>query len=505
MNTKVALLSVSDKDGVVDLARFLVQNGYSVVSTMNTCALLRQASLPVLEISQYTGHPEIMDGRVKTLHPKIFAGILSNRSTHTREVESLGIDAIDLVVVNLYPFVKCLKKGSSSEAELVEHIDVGGVSLLRAAAKNFQHVTVISSTQDYGALICELTENNGVTSPEFRKRMAAKAFAVTSAYDAHVYGWLSTDLDMLPEEIVLCGTKVHDLRIGENPHQKAAIYGMGTEALPIERLHGKQLSYNNIVDIEASIKIVSDFDMPAASVIKHGNPCGAAISSAGIEDAYHKAISCDPLSSFGGIIALNRTVTMEIANALKDIFVESIVAPDFDQEVLTALSSKKNLRIVKYTPCYGGKFVFKSVLRNGMLLQERDNSAVGLEDMTLVTKTYATQESLEDLLFAWRVCKHVRSNAIVIARQGRAIGVGAGQMSRVDSVEIAIKKAGDCAGAVMASDAFFPFADGIQCAADAGIVAIVQPGGSIRDDEVKEAANNSHISMYFTGTRSFCH
>ena len=505
MNTKLALLSVSDKEGMVDLARFLVQNGYGIVATKNTCTLLMQEDIAAVEISQYTGHPEIMDGRVKTLHPKIFAGILSNRTTHAQEAESLSIAPIDLVVANLYPFVECLNKDGASESELVEHIDIGGVSLLRAAAKNFHHVTVISSTQDYDELVSELTENNGSTSLAFRRKMAAKAFATTAAYDAHIHGWLATSLGLVPEEIVLHGKKIQDLRIGENPHQKAAVYGIGSTILPIEQLHGKQLSYNNIVDIEASIRIVNDFDVPAVCVIKHGNPCGAAISHVGIEDAYRKAITCDPTSSFGGIIAFNKTMSEGIADALRDIFVEAVVAPDFEPEVLTALSSKKNLRIVKYTSCTESKFVFKSVLQHGLLLQERDNSAVGIEDMRLVTAQSASQENLEDLLFAWRVCKHVRSNAIVIARTGRAIGVGAGQMSRVTSVELAIRKAGDCSGAVMASDAFFPFTDGIRCAAAAGIVAIVQPGGSIRDDEVKEAASKSGISMYFTGIRGFCH
>lgn len=505
MNSKVALLSVSDKTGVVGLAQFLAQNGYRIVSTKNTFALLKAKGVDSVEISQYTGHPEIMDGRVKTLHPKIFAGILNNRTTHVGEAEALCIDPIDLVVVNLYPFVEVMQNCKASEADLVEHIDIGGVSLLRAAAKNFQNVAVVPSTQDYDALINELTKNNGCTSVEFRRKMAAKAFAITSAYDANIHTWLTKSHDLVPDEIVLHGKKVQDLRIGENPHQKAAIYNIGSSVLPIEQLHGKDLSYNNIVDIEAAIKIVSDFDMPAVSVIKHGNPCGVAVCRDGIVGAYEMAVSCDPLSSFGGIIALNRKMTVDIANALKDIFVEAVVAPDLEPEALTALQSKKNMRIVRYTPWHGEKFVFRSVLQGGLLLQERDNSAVSLEDMILVTKACATPENLKDLLFAWRVCKHVRSNAIVIARGGRAIGVGAGQMSRVDSVELAIKKAGNCAGAVMASDAFFPFSDGIQCAAAAGIVAVVQPGGSIRDDEVKEAANALNVAMYFTGVRSFSH
>ncbi|SBO14437.1 Bifunctional purine biosynthesis protein PurH [Anaplasma phagocytophilum] len=507
--TKVALLSVTDKEGVVELARFLVENSFRILATKNTNLVLRDSGIESTEVSEYTEYDEIMGGRVKTLHPKIFAGILCNRGSHMQEGERLGIDNIDLLVVNLYPFAQCVARADATEHDIIENIDIGGVALLRAGAKNFQHVTVVLSAQDYDELKGEIENNGGNTSLEYRKKMAARAFALTAAYDARVHSWLLCDKqdEVLPSEIVIHGKKVQDLRIGENPHQKAALYCVGSygDALPIEQIHGKDLSYNNIVDIESAIKIVADFDVPAVSVIKHGNPCGVAISSEGIDDAYEKAISCDPRSSFGGIIALNKAMTMDIARKVMSIFIEAVVAPDFDDGVIDTLTAKKNMRIMRYKPYTPDRLVVKSTLSGGLLVQECDRSVVNISDFKLATEVSASPEVLNDLLFAWRVCKYVRSNAIVIARDGRAIGVGAGQMSRVDSVEIAIRKAGNCAGAVLASDAFFPFADSIQHAVSAGIAAIVQPGGSLRDQEVIDAANASGIPMYFTGVRGFCH
>ncbi|MDB1135311.1 bifunctional phosphoribosylaminoimidazolecarboxamide formyltransferase/IMP cyclohydrolase [Candidatus Anaplasma sp. TIGMIC] len=502
--TKVALLSVTDKKRIVEVARFLVGNGYSILATKNTHKLLMDAKVASVEVSDYTGHDEIMDGRVKTLHPKIFAGILSNRTSHAKEAQKWNIDEIDIVVVNLYPFSEFCKRSAAKEQDIVEQIDIGGVALMRAGAKNYAHVTVVPGVQDYDSLFEEITNNSGVTTIEYRKKMAARAFALTASYDAQIHGWLSVDTELFPDRIVLCGSKVQDLRIGENPHQQAALYNIGHRPMPIEQLHGKALSYNNIVDIEASMKIVAEFSMPAVSVIKHSNPCGAAISD-DIGCAYDKAISCDLRSSFGGIIAFNRNMTIDIARKIMGIFVEAVVAPGFDDGVIETLTAKKNLRIIKSIPYEGTQLIYKSTLCSSLLVQERDSVAVEIGDFDLVTEAAATPEALEDLMFAWKVCKHVKSNAVVIARDGRAIGVGAGQMSRVDSVEIAIRKAGNCANAVLSSDAFFPFADSIQHAVSAGISAIVQPGGSVRDKEVIEAANLSSVPMYFTGLRSFCH
>ena len=506
LKSKVALISVTNKNGIVDLARFLVSNGFSVVATKNTCSALLAAGIPSVEVSEFTGYDEVLGGRVKTLHPKIFAGILSDREKHSSETSDLGISDIGIVVANLYPFAARVENPDTSESEIIENIDIGGVSLLRAGAKNFRYVTVISDPLDYDGLMKEMERNCGNTTLEYRKRMALKAFSITSAYDACIQGWLCGSEELFPNEIVIRGKKVQDLRIGENPHQKAALYSVGNSALmPIEQLHGKELSYNNIVDIESSLKIVEEFDVPAVSVIKHGNPCGVAISSIGINEAYDSALSCDPRSSFGGIIALNRPMTAGIARKLVTVFIEAVVAHDFDREVLDILKAREKLRIVKHVPYKPAGLMYKSTLNCGLLVQERDCSAVSIDDFKLVTDVGASREMLEDLLFAWRVCKHVRSNAVVIARNGRAIGVGAGQMSRVDSVEISIRKAGNCVGAVMASDAFFPFSDSIQQAVSAGISAIVQPGGSVRDQEVIDAANLSKVPMYFTGLRSFCH
>ncbi|MFV9838761.1 MAG: bifunctional phosphoribosylaminoimidazolecarboxamide formyltransferase/IMP cyclohydrolase [Aaplasma endosymbiont of Hyalomma asiaticum] len=505
MKSRIALLSVTNKAGVVDVARFLVKSGFSIVATKNTCSVLSEAGIASQEVSEFTGHDEILGGRVKTLHPKIFAGILSDRERHSAETSHLGIPDVDVVVANLYPFSDFAVRLGTSESEVIEKIDIGGVSLLRAGAKNFRYVTVISDPSDYNGFVEEMERNGGVTTVEYRRRMAAKAYAVTTAYDAHINRWLCGE-ELFPEEIIICGKKIQNLRIGENPHQKAALYTIGRSTrVPIEQLHGKELSYNNIVDIESSLKIVREFEVPAVSVIKHGNPCGVAISGVDINDAYDKALSCDPRSSFGGIIALNRPMTAEIARKLVTVFIEAVVAPDFDEEVLDILGAKGKLRILKHIPYGNSGLMCKSTFDCGLLVQERDDSAVVIDDFMLVTDVSASKEMLEDLLFAWRVCKHVRSNAVVIAREGMAIGVGAGQMSRVDSVEIGIRKAGNCARAVMASDAFFPFSDSLQHAVSAGIVAIVQPGGSIRDQEVIDAANLSKIPMYFTGFRSFCH
>ncbi|MEH0831099.1 bifunctional phosphoribosylaminoimidazolecarboxamide formyltransferase/IMP cyclohydrolase [Anaplasma bovis] len=510
MEAKVALLSLSDKSQAENLAKVLVENSFRILSTKNTCAVLREAGLDPIEVSDYTGFEEIMGGRVKTLHPKIFAGILCNRDKHEKEAKEHGISNIDLVVVDLYPFKQRMSMGDVCEENMVEYIDIGGVSLLRAAAKNFQYVTVISDVKDYDSLIRELKEHNGSTTIEYRRRMAMKAFAVTASYDASIHLWMSSNCapGILPDEIVIHGSKVQNLRSGENPHQVAAAYstGAGEEVgLPIVQIHGKELSFNNIVDIESAIKIVEEFDLPAASVIKHANPCGVAVTHTNVDDAYDRAISCDPRSSFGGIIAVNGKISESTARKMSSIFIEAVIARDFDAAALEVLRAKKNLRIIKYKPYKAGTLVFKSSMGRGLLVQEPDTSVLKIQDLKQVTEKGVGEDLLEDLLFAWRVCKHVKSNAIVVARDRRAIGIGAGQMSRIDSVEIAVRKAGNCAGAVMASDAFFPFADSIRQAVSVGISAIVQPGGSMRDEEVIEAANSSGVAMYFTGVRVFCH
>ena len=509
LEAKVALLSLSDKSQAENLAKVLVENSFRILSTKNTCAVLREAGLDPIEVSEYTGFEEIMGGRVKTLHPKIFAGILCERNKHKEEAEKHGIANIDLVVVDLYPFKQRMSMGDMREEDMVEYIDIGGVSLLRAAAKNFQYVTVVSDVKDYDSLIKELREHNGSTTIEYRRRMAMKAFAVTAAYDASIHSWISSNCTpgILPDEIVIHGSKVQNLRSGENPHQGAAAYSIGGKepGLPIEQIHGKELSFNNIVDIESAIKIVEEFDLPAASVIKHANPCGVAVSGSDVNDAYDRAISCDQRSSFGGIIAVNGKISESTARKMSSIFIEAVIARDFDAAALEVLRTKKNLRIIKYEPYKMGTLVFKSSMGRGLLVQEPDTSVLRIGDLKQVTEKGVGEDLLEDLLFAWRVCKHVKSNAIVVARDRRAIGIGAGQMSRIDSVEIAVRKAGNCAGAVMASDAFFPFADSIRQAVSVGISAIVQPGGSMRDEEVIEAANSSGVAMYFTGVRVFCH
>ncbi|MCU7611271.1 bifunctional phosphoribosylaminoimidazolecarboxamide formyltransferase/IMP cyclohydrolase [Anaplasma capra] len=508
---RMALISVSDKTRIEELARFITEKGLRILATQNTYSTLKQAGIDAVEVSEYTGYPEMMDGRVKTLHPKIFAGILCNRDNHNSELEKFAIANIDLLVVNLYPFQRLASTKILPDNKMIEQIDIGGVSLLRAGAKNFQHVTVVSDVHDYEGLMQEMSNHEGATTLEYRRAMAARAFARVASYDACIHSWLvgNTGEPKMPQEIIIHGKKVQDLRIGENPHQKAAVYsvyeGGLPMALPIEQMHGKELSFNNVVDVESAVRIVAEFDIPAVSVIKHGNPCGAAVSSVEIDDAYEKAITCDPKSSFGGVIAFNREVTADIAKKVSEVFIEAVVAPSFAEEALEILCKKKSLRVIKCRPYPTSGLVLKSTLGSGFLLQERDNSMVGISDFLKVTTKEAPPEALHDLLFAWKVCKHVKSNAIVIARDGRAIGVGAGQMSRVDSVEIAVKKAQDCTDTVMASDAFFPFADSVQHAVAAGISAIVQPGGSVRDKEVIDAANSSGIAMYFTGFRSFCH
>ncbi|CAH58564.1 bifunctional phospho ribosylaminoimidazole carboxamide formyltransferase/IMP cyclohydrolase [Ehrlichia ruminantium] len=504
MKINRAIISVYDKTNIVKFAKFLIEQKVEIIATSSTYKILVDAGLQVIEVSDYTKFPEIMDGRVKTLHPKIHGGILSNRNSHTEESNKFNIQNIDLVIVNLYPFSQVASIKTSTDDQIIEQIDIGGITLLRSAAKNFNNVTVLSDINDYDTLQTEMTNNNNETTLSYRKHLAAKAFAITSTYDSIIHNWLNNNTqDILPNTFAIHGNKVQDLRCGENPHQKGAFYSASADKYPLKQLHGKQLSYNNIVDIEAAINIVAEFTEPAAVIIKHSNPCGAATAD-DITSAYNKAFACDPKSSFGGIVALNREINEEIAEKINQIFIEVVVGPSITDKAIEIIQKKKNVRIILSTEYNLPKYTIKNV-SGGFLLQESNTNRLSEKDLIQVTNFPVSPDIISNLLFAWKICKHVKSNAIVIARDHRAIGVGAGQMSRVDSLEIAIKKSQDCTGAVLASDAFFPFTDSILLSASAKISAIIQPGGSLRDQEVIEEANNQKIAMFFTNIRNFYH
>ena len=504
MKIKRALISVYDKTNIIHLASFLAQQQVAMLSTGNTYKVLSEAGIKTQEISNYTQSPEILGGRVKTLHSKIHSGILCDREKHQTEIQDLGIECIDLLITNLYPFWETVNSNASEE-QIIEQIDIGGVALIRAAAKNFRFTTVISNIKDYESLQIEMAKNNNETTLEYREHLATKAFALTAHYDANIYNWFSSrkKSDKLPEFFTLCGHKAQELRYGENPHQKAAYYS--NKEFPFKKVHGKELSYNNIVDMESAINIIAEFEKPAAVIIKHNNPCGVAVGNNALE-AYKKALSCDEVSSFGGIVAFNREVNLKLAEELSQIFLEVIVAPSVSNEALEILQKKKNLRIILHETCeQSDKYQVKNVA-GGFLVQENNDHKITTAEMQQVTECAATEEEKADLIFAWKVCKHVKSNAIVIAKDECTIGIGAGQTSRIDSVNIAIRKASEkCRNAVLASDAFFPFADSIIESAKHGITAIVQPGGSLRDQEVIAAANNNKIAMFFTGIRNFSH
>ncbi|MCM1001318.1 MAG: bifunctional phosphoribosylaminoimidazolecarboxamide formyltransferase/IMP cyclohydrolase [Wolbachia endosymbiont of Melophagus ovinus] len=506
MEVKRALISVYDKTNIIDLASFLTKQQIKILSTGNTYKILSDAGIKTQEVSDYTRFPEILSGRVKTLHPKIHGGILCDREKHKKEMQDLGIEPIDLLIINLYPFWETVNS-CSNEEQIIEQIDIGGVALIRAAAKNFHFTSVISSTQDYETLKAEMVKNNNETTLEYRKHLATKAFALTACYDSNIYSWFlsRSKSNELPEFFALYGRKAQELRYGENPHQKAAFYSNQFTKYPLEKLHGKELSYNNIVDIESALNIVSEFQEPAAVIIKHNNPCGAAVGDSALE-AYEKALSCDEISSFGGIVALNREVDLRLAEKLSEIFLEVVIAPSINDEALKILQRKKNLRVIVHSSLQqNAKCQIKNVT-GGFLVQENNNHTIKAEEIAQVTKRAATEKEKEDLIFAWKICKHVKSNAIVIAKDGCAIGIGAGQTSRIDSVNIAVKKAGErCKSAVLASDAFFPFPDSIVESAKHGITAIIQPGGSLKDQDVIAAANENKIAMFFTGIRSFFH
>ena len=518
-----ALISVSDKTGLIDLARALAAAGVEIVSTGGTAKAIGDAGIAVVDVSQLTGFPEMMDGRVKTLHPKVHGGLLAirNNAEHAAAMATHGIRPIDLLVVSLYPFEQTVARGASF-ADCIENIDIGGPAMIRAAAKNHDDVAVIVDADDYAALLAAL--QTGGTTLDFRRRLAAKAYARTAAYDAAISNWFAEQLnDAAPTYRAFGGKLVEALRYGENPHQSAAFYRAAEPRIGVataRQVQGKQLSYNNINDTDAAYECVAEFD-PARSaacvIVKHANPCGVAEGET-LTEAYRKALACDSTSAFGGIVALNRTLDAEAARAITEIFTEVIVAPDATEEAIAIVAAKKNLRLLLAgglpDPCAAGVLV-KSVA-GGLLVQSRDNAVADDMTITPVTKRAPTADEMRDLIFAFRVAKHVKSNTIVYAKDRATVGIGAGQMSRIDSARIAARKAQDAAkelgladpltkGSVVASDAFFPFADGLLVAIEAGATAVIQPGGSMRDDEVIKAADDAGIAMVFTGTRHFRH
>jgi phosphoribosylaminoimidazolecarboxamide formyltransferase/IMP cyclohydrolase len=500
------LISVTDKTGVVELARELSGMGIDLVSTGGTARLIREAGIPVQDVAEVTGFPEMLDGRVKTLHPKIAGGILAIRSNsaHRRAIEEHGIAPIDMVVVNLYRFEDVAAKAGARLEDLIENIDIGGPTLIRAAAKNYQDVAVVVSPADYGAIIEEMRKDG--LSLETRWRLAKKAFRTTADYDAAIGARLEKldSANPLPPDLSLRAPKLMDLRYGENPHQAAALYGRRGQGIAgAEQLHGKELSYNNLVDLDAAWQLACEFSSPAAAIMKHTNPCGCA-EQGSLAEAYRKAFECDPLSAYGGVIGFNRAVDEETAREIAKTFIEAIAAPDYSPEALAVLRTKKNLRLMQVTP--GPNSLVVKSISGGFLAQTADDAKLDRAAAVVKTKREPSNDEWQALEFAWKVAKHVKSNAIVYARPGQAVGVGAGQMSRVDSVKIgAMKAVLPLAGTVVASDAFFPFPDGVEEAVAHGATAFIQPGGSVRDAEVIAAADRLGVAMVFTGVRHFRH
>jgi phosphoribosylaminoimidazolecarboxamide formyltransferase/IMP cyclohydrolase len=516
-----ALLSVTDKTGLVDFARVLASHHVDLVSTGGTARALRDAGLPVRDISDLTGFPEMLDGRVKTLHPKVHGGILHIRDNaeHMASVAEHEIEPIDMVVVNLYAFEKTSQRPGVAFADVIENIDIGGPSMVRSAAKNFSDVAIVTSVEDYTLLSEEMAANSGSLSHATRWRLAKAAFAVTAAYDAGIATALESietpsgqavfSQQELPPVIRVIDPLAKTLRYGENPHQKAALYvdGSGKGVASAEQLQGKELSYNNIVDLDACWELVSEFEEPAVVIIKHTNPCGASTGTTVVE-AYLRALESDPISAFGGVIGINREVDAAAAEEIAKLFVEAIVAPSFTPEALERFSTKKNLRLIKIDPIATPR-ILKQV-SGGLLVQDADRLRITEADLKVVTKRQPTPEEMRALLFSWTICKHVKSNAIVYARfangHGQTVGIGAGQMSRVDAARFgAMKAALPLENTVAASDAFFPFPDGLETVAKAGAKAIIQPGGSVRDAEVIQAADELGVAMVFTGVRHFRH
>ncbi len=519
-----ALISVYDKSGLADFARRLAARGIEIVSTGGTAKLLREAGIGVRDVSDLTGWPEMLGGRVKTLHPKVHGGILFRRGDagDRRQASDHQITPIDIVVVNLYPFEATAAKPGLTPGELIENIDIGGPTMVRSAAKNFESVAVVTDPEDYSG-VAEEIESHGAVSLETRLALARKAFALTARYD----GKIATELERLSAEngaIELRGSeflseRLHfafvrrqELRYGENPHQRAGLYvpagAMATGLAAAHQLQGKELSYNNFVDLEAALELAQEFHRPAAVIVKHNNPCGTAEQDT-LAEAYVKALACDPVSAYGGVMAFNRAMDQATAEEVAKLFVECIVAPGYDPAALEKLSSKKNLRLLQLPPGGDSSRDAERDLKRisgGVLVQEPDRHELAETDLKVVTKRAPTREELNSLLFGWKVCKHVKSNAIVFTRDGQTVGVGAGQMSRVDSVKIAVMKAQlPLAGTVVASDAFFPFPDGVEVAGKAGATAVIQPGGSVRDAEVIAAADRLGMAMVFCGVRHFRH
>ena len=511
---KKAIISVSDKTGIEELAKFLTDNGVEIISSGGTFRVLEKAGIPVTQVSDVTGFPEILDGRVKTLHPIIFSGILARRNEeHLNQLVEQKIDPIDLIIVNLYPFEETIAKKETLVEEAVENIDIGGPSLIRAAAKNYLYTTVIVSPDQYGDLINDIENNKNKTSTEFRQRCAIRAFEHTARYNALISEYLKNVFDekSFSEELTLAGRKINDLRYGENPHQVAAYYSF-SQSTPLNdfnQLHGKELSYNNLIDLDAALSIVKEFDENFVVIIKHTNPCGAAVGDT-LLNAYKTALDSDSLSAFGGIVGVSGEVDAPLAEEMSGHFFECIIAPGFTDEALEILQKKKNLRLLTYLSQRKDLFSYQvRTITDGFLVQSKDLAKIDIKKAKVATKRSPTEKEWKALSFAWKLVKHVHSNAIIYTTDNQLIGVGAGQMSRVDAAELAVKKAEQAKHStkdtVCASDAFFPFKDGVEALARAGITAVVQPGGSIRDEEVIEAADANNLAMVLTEMRHFKH
>jgi phosphoribosylaminoimidazolecarboxamide formyltransferase/IMP cyclohydrolase len=508
-----ALLSVSDKTGIVEFARGLQELGIEIVSTGGTARELAEAGIAVRSISELTGFPEIMDGRVKTLHPKLYAGILALRDdpAHTEAAREHAVEPVDLVCVNLYPFERTASRRGSDDADVIENIDIGGPTMIRAAAKNCDYVAPVVNPASYDAVLAELRESDRRLSAPTRESLAAEAFSYTARYDTAIARWFQEKREDFPPLMVRAFEKVLELPYGENPHQRAAYYeqvGTRTHVLSmISQLGGKPISFNNLLDLDAARLLIGEFQIPACVIIKHNNPCGVAVGQTALE-AYQRAFACDPMSAFGGVICLNRPVDQALAEALVGQFVEVLFARGYEEDALEVLASKPNMRILDDRERRAANMMDPALRQvvGGMLVQDRDVDLEDRDEMQVVTERHPTEAEWGELLFGWKVCKHVRSNAIVLTRELATVGIGAGQMSRVDSVRLAIEKAqSSLQGAALASDAYFPFADGPQLAIDAGVTAIIQPGGSVRDSQVVEAVDAAGAAMVFTSRRHFRH
>ncbi len=511
LKIKRALLSVSDKTGITELAKTLHDSGVEIISTGGTAKVISDAGIPVKDVSEITGFQECLDGRVKTLHPMVHGGILA-RTSHQPDVDelsALGIDPIELVVVNLYPFKNTVTRKNITPAVATENIDIGGPTMVRAAAKNFAHAAILTNPGQYGEFSDEL-KRNGSVSFTMRRKLARKGFEHTADYDAAISTYFSSiDEEGLPEQLSVALTRAASLRYGENPHQNAAVYGTQTEY--IDCFHGKELSYNNYLDIDSALQLMSEFqdDDPATAIFKHTVPCGVAVADT-LEESYRKAFETDKVSPFGGIVAVNRSLDMETAKAIDEIFTEIILAPSFDDGVIEFLSEKKNRRLIKILQYPASRKILniKSIF-GGALVQDPDHGKLNSGNIKVVTDRKPDERELADLLFAWKIVKHVKSNAIVYVKNRQTCGIGTGQTSRVQSSQIAVNKALeeglDLKGSVIASDAFFPFSDGVEAASKAGATAVIQPGGSVRDNEVIAEANNNDMAMVFTGMRHFRH